>query len=45
MQGLDVQARVILTWRTAESWWASFEKTLLPGILSFTETETTPKNS
>ena len=29
------QARVILTWRTAESWWASFEKTLLPGILSF----------
>lgn len=38
------QARVILTWRTAESWWSSFEKTLLPGIRSFTETEATPKN-
>lgn len=25
-------ARVILTWRTAESWWASFEKTILAGI-------------
>jgi len=32
-------------WRTAESWWASFEKTILPGILSFTETEATPKSS
>ena len=39
------QARVILTWRTAESWWASFEKTLLPRILSFTETEAMPKSS
>ncbi len=39
------QARVILTWRTAESWWKSFEKTLLPRILSFIETEATPKNS
>ena len=39
------QAQVILTWRTAESWWASFEKTLLPHILSFTETEATPKSS
>ena len=39
------EARVILTWRTAESWWASFEKTLLPRILSFTETKETPKNT
>ena len=39
------QAKVILTWRTAESWWTSFEKTLLPRILSFTETEDTPKNT
>jgi hypothetical protein len=37
-------ARVILTWRTAESWWASFEKTLLPRILSFIETEARPKS-
>jgi hypothetical protein len=36
---------VILTWRTAESWWKSFEKTILPGILSFIETEATPKNT
>ena len=27
-------ARVLLTWRSAESWWASFEKTILPHILS-----------
>lgn len=26
------QARVLLTWRSAESWWASFEKTILPAI-------------
>ena len=26
------QARVILTWRSAESWWQSFEKTILPAI-------------
>ena len=39
------EARVILTWRTAESWWESFEKTILPGILSFTETEETTKNT
>ena len=25
-------ARVILTWRSAESWWQSFEKTILAGI-------------
>ncbi|MGR3541765.1 MAG: sulfotransferase family protein, partial [Hasllibacter sp.] len=23
-------AKVLLTWRTAESWWASFERTILP---------------
>ncbi len=39
------QARVILTWRTAESWWKSFEKTLLPRILSLIEIEITPKSS
>lgn len=38
------QARVILTWRTAESWWTSFERTLLPRILSFTETEDAPSS-
>ena len=26
------EARVILTWRTAESWWSSFESTVLKGI-------------
>ncbi len=26
---LNPDARVILTWRSAESWWASFEKTIL----------------
>lgn len=26
------QARVILTWRSPESWWQSFEKTILAGI-------------
>jgi Sulfotransferase domain len=26
------KARVILTWRSPESWWASFEKTILQGI-------------
>jgi hypothetical protein len=33
------EAKVILTWRSAESWWASFEKTILPIILADTETE------
>ncbi len=28
-------ARVILTWRSAESWWASFEKTILQHILEY----------
>jgi hypothetical protein len=31
--------------RYLDSWWKSFEKTLLPDILSFTETEAKPKNS
>lgn len=39
------EAKVILTWRSAESWWKSFEKTILQGILSFVETEDTPKNT
>lgn len=38
------QARVILTWRTADSWWTSFEKTLLPHILSYEESGVSPKN-
>ena len=38
-------AKVILTWRSAESWWKSFEKTILQGILSYVETEATPKNT
>jgi len=38
------QAKVILTWRSAESWWASFEQTILPRILAFTETDATPKS-
>lgn len=33
------EARVILTWRSAESWWSSFEKTILPVVLADTETE------
>ncbi|WP_127902391.1 sulfotransferase family protein [Solirhodobacter olei] len=32
-------ARVILTWRSAESWWASFERTILKVVLADTETE------
>jgi hypothetical protein len=38
------QAKVILTWRSAESWWASFSRTILPRILAFEETEATPKS-
>jgi hypothetical protein len=30
-------AKVILTWRTAESWWESFEKTILQGIRASTD--------
>lgn len=38
------QARVILTWRTAESWWTSFEKTILPRILNYKKSDATQKN-
>ena len=33
------QARVILTWRSPESWWESFEKTILQGIDKSTDPE------
>ncbi|WP_245489321.1 MULTISPECIES: sulfotransferase family protein [unclassified Mesorhizobium] len=33
------QARVILTWRSPESWWESFEKTILPAIVASTDQE------
>ena len=32
-------APVILTWRSPENWWASFEKTILPGISNSTDPE------
>jgi sulfotransferase family protein len=32
------EARVILTMRSAESWWASFEKTILPALHNSTDT-------
>ena len=32
-------AKVILTHRTAQSWWNSFEKTILPSIQSSTDSE------
>jgi hypothetical protein len=38
-------AQVILTWRTAESWWSSFEKTILQVVLADTETEETAPGS
>ncbi|TPO11986.1 sulfotransferase family protein [Mesorhizobium sp. B1-1-5] len=31
------QAHVILTWRSPESWWESFEKTILPAIVGSTD--------
>ena len=31
------QARVILTWRSPESWWASFEKTIVAGLRQSTD--------
>jgi hypothetical protein len=31
------KARVILTYRTSESWWASFEKTILPVVKNSTD--------
>lgn len=33
------EAKVLLTWRDAESWWGSFEKTILPVIRESTEEE------
>ncbi len=32
-------AKVILTWRTPDSWWNSFSKTILPVVQASTETE------
>ncbi len=31
------KAKVILTWRSAESWWASYERTLLPALNGSTD--------
>ena len=31
------KARVILTWRSPESWWASFEKTIVAGLRQSTD--------
>ncbi len=31
------KAKVILTWRSAESWWASYERTLLPALKGSTD--------
>ncbi|RAZ72693.1 sulfotransferase family protein [Mesorhizobium atlanticum] len=33
------QARVILTWRSPESWWESFERTILPAIVGSKDQE------
>ncbi|RUT95464.1 sulfotransferase family protein [Mesorhizobium sp. USDA-HM6] len=33
------QARVILTWRSPESWWESFQKTILPAIAASQDQE------
>tara|TARA_R110000787_G_scaffold235621_2_gene342330 strand:+ start:19407 stop:20000 length:594 start_codon:yes stop_codon:yes gene_type:complete len=33
------EAKVVLTYRTAESWWRSFEKTILSGIRKSTDPE------
>lgn len=38
------EAKVILTWRSAESWWASFEKTILPRILAHVDSGEDPKS-
>lgn len=38
-------ARVLLTWRSAQSWWSSFEKTILPVLLADTETEASAPGS
>lgn len=39
------KAKVLLTWRSAESWWASYEKTILKVLLASTETEKTTPGS
>ena len=36
---------MLLTWRTAESWWTSFERTILKAIEADTETEETAPGS
>lgn len=33
------QARVILTWRSPESWWESFAKTILPAVIDSQDQE------
>jgi len=33
------EAKVVLTYRTAESWWESFEQTIVPGIVASQELE------
>lgn len=38
-------AKVVLTWRTAESWWTSFADTILPRLLADTDTEETAPGS
>lgn len=39
------EAKMLLTWRSSESWWTSFEKTILPRLLADTETEETAPGS
>jgi hypothetical protein len=39
------EAQVILTWRPAESWWASFETTILPLLTASNDTEATSPGS
>lgn len=38
-------AKVLLTWRSAESWWTSFENTILKAMQNSTETEETAPGS
>lgn len=38
-------AKVLLTWRSADSWWNSFSKTILPALEADTETEETAPGS
>lgn len=37
--GVYPEARVVLTWRSADSWWASFEKTILATMRRTTDPE------